>query len=456
MQAVVLRVDASGRIIDQQGEDFGPLVGQRLPDLLGDRPLHEAVLAADAPHPVTVALSFDDGLHLHILDDGPRRRELQQIIQSERQLKEAQEIAGIGSWSWDIQEDRIVWSDQLYRIYGLEPQEFPATYEAYMERIHPDDRELTQQVVGAALETLEPYSFDHRIVRPDGEIRWVHGQGAVVTEGDRAVRMYGVGQDITDMRAAQRAKEEAAAQAAEVARLQAVAAAREQAFQVLAHELRNPLTPMYMHLQMLMDGKLGELNDEAEAAVSIIRKNVGRLNNLTSDMLDVARLSQGRLRVRPAPMDLVDVIHEAVAALRPQAVTEGKEMHVDVPGSLPLQADARRMHQVILNLLSNGLKFTTAGGRIDIHAELDRGHAVVLVQDDGLGLRPGQIDGLFEPFARMHPELDIPGTGLGLHVCQGIIREHGGTIQCDSPGPGKGCRFTLRIPVGPDAAAPMK
>ncbi len=126
--------------------------------------------------------------------------QIQEIIDSEALLRQAQSMADIGNWEWDIANDRIYWSDQLYRHFGLDPKEFDATFDAFMERIHPDDRVFVNQTVQRAFTDHQPWAFEHRIVRPDGEERYVFGQGAVEVKGGQPIRMFGTEQDITEQR----------------------------------------------------------------------------------------------------------------------------------------------------------------------------------------------------------------------------------------------------------------
>jgi PAS domain S-box-containing protein len=128
-------------------------------------------------------------------------------------LAEAQQIAHIGSWEWDVRADRIMWSDELYRIFGLNPESFEASYEAYLGCLHPDDVELVNGTVQSAFATHEPFEFDHRVIRPDGEVRTLHGRGRVfVDEAGETVRMAGTGQDITELRRTEQRLRETAAE----------------------------------------------------------------------------------------------------------------------------------------------------------------------------------------------------------------------------------------------------
>ena len=146
-------------------------------------------------------------------------------LKSHAQLAEAQALARLGSWEWDIANDKITWSDEMYRLYGLEPESAPIDYQRYQSLLHPEDREVSGEAVKHALETGQPFSFDHRIVRPDGTERIFHARGRVVRGDDgKPIRMYGTGQDVTETRRAAAALQKAA----EYAARQATAEAAEQ------------------------------------------------------------------------------------------------------------------------------------------------------------------------------------------------------------------------------------
>lgn len=139
-----------------------------------------------------------------IRDVSERNKQNEAILESETRLVEVQRLSHVGSWEWGITEDRITWSEELYRIYGLDPNDFAASYEAFLERVHPEDRERTDSSVRAALQTGEPFLFDERIVRPDGSVRVLESRGRVITDSDgRPVKMIGACHDVTERKKAE-------------------------------------------------------------------------------------------------------------------------------------------------------------------------------------------------------------------------------------------------------------
>jgi PAS domain S-box-containing protein len=142
-------------------------------------------------------------------DISRRKQDEERLRRSEAALANAQAVAHLGSWEWDVPTNVVTWSDELYRLYGLQPQEISISYEGFLERVHPDDRELVQEIIGRAYQTGEPFEFDHRLVRPDGSVRWSHAQGRVILdEAGQPVRMVGTGQDATERKQAEQALQE--------------------------------------------------------------------------------------------------------------------------------------------------------------------------------------------------------------------------------------------------------
>jgi PAS domain S-box-containing protein len=212
-----------------------------------------------------------------ISDLTERRRIEHDLREREQALEDAQAIAHLGSWTWDIAENRVTWSDELYRIYGLDAAEFEASYEAFVERVHPDDRQLVNEAVQGGYATGKPFRFEHRIVRPDGEIRYLEGRGAVFRDGGaRPTRMAGTGHDITDRRLA-----EDALVAARVARKQAT-------------ELNDNV------VQGLVLAKYALDRDDAATAAALVASTLDEARRMIDDLLGDAEVEPGQLRRQAA------------------------------------------------------------------------------------------------------------------------------------------------------------
>ncbi len=228
---------------------------------------------------------------------------------------------------------------------------------------------------------------------------------------------------------------------------------------MLAHELRNPLGPVRNAVEIL---RLRGQDEKAVAtAGEIISRQVGHMARLVDDLLDVARIANGRVQIRAERCDLAEIMRNTAEDYRPSLNENGITLAVEIENrAMPLIGDPTRMAQIIGNLLHNAGKFTSRGGRVDVRAaiEPDNRWAVVSVRDTGMGMTSAVLARLFEPFSQADQDLDRSrgGLGLGLALVKGLIELHGGTVSAESEGSGKGARFILRIPLTLPAATMAK
>ncbi len=282
------------------------------------------------------------------------------------------------------------------------------------------------------------------------------------TERDGDVAFTGVLRDVTERKKAQIAHQQASAREAEVDRLREMNEFKTRFLNMAAHELNTPLTPLRLQLHLLKAEQMGPLTEKQAKAVSLLDRNVTRLSGLVGELLEVARLQSGRLRLQLQPMALDEVIDEVIESFGEASRRVGINLSYAGHQGLTVQADRNRMTQVLFNLVSNAVKFTPAGGRVVVDA-VDKGsHVEVSVTDTGLGLSPEQQTRLFQPFSQVHDPMMITasGTGLGLYICKGLVEAQGGHITVSSSGPGQGStfRFTLpsaeALPARPPVAKP--
>ncbi|MGB1697613.1 MAG: CHASE domain-containing protein [Thermoplasmatota archaeon] len=380
--------------------------------------------------------------------DSTRRRAHEQAGRMTQRLREAQKIAQVGSWEWDIKANRVDWSDQLYTIFGRKKEEFEATFEGYLAALHPEDRDEIKGIIQHSFETGESFGTDHRVQWPDGTIRWVHGQGEVVRGPDGTpIRMSGTAQDVTARREAEIARQEAVAQSQEITHLKKLDEFKTQFLNTAAHELRTPLSPIMLQLHVLLRSELAD-DPRYGQSLEVLDRNMKRLNELIDDFVSSAQFQAGKLAVNKEPGDLGAVIQEAVDSFQPQAEAQGITLEAHCACTEDLQFDKKRMSQVLYNLLSNAFKFTPEGGRITTACNVTEEGIKITVTDTGAGMAKEDIKKLFAPFVQVHDPMTITerGSGLGLYICKAIAEGHGGTIEASSPGPGKGTTFLVRIP----------
>jgi signal transduction histidine kinase len=216
----------------------------------------------------------------------------------------------------------------------------------------------------------------------------------------------------------------------------------------VSHELRTPLTSIRGYLELVLAGEAGELTAEQRDFLGIVDRNSDRLLHLVSDLLEVAQIESGRLELDVAEEELGEFLAEAVAAASPLAAGHGVELALHHNGEIRVLVDRTRLGQVIDNLLSNALKFTHAGGRVDVRLSTSNGAVLVEIADTGIGISPADQERLFQRFYRAAPaaEQAIPGSGLGLWISKAIVEAHGGSIGVESWA-GRGSTFRVTLPT---------
>jgi PAS domain S-box-containing protein len=367
---------------------------------------------------------------------------------SESRLLEAQALAHVGSWEWEIDTNEIRWSDEVYRIYGVEPGRFDVTYDSFIAMVHPDDRERLEDAVRAALMTGGFFEVEHRIVRPDGTQRAVAGRGRTVCDTDRRpVRMLGTELDITDRKRAEEQRRELAD--AQSARRQAEAASRmkDEFLAIVSHELRTPLNAILGWSHMLGAGQLDE--NGAVKALQIIERNALMQARLIDDLLDVSRFATGQAVVQAVPLAITGIVSTAVEAIEPAAAARNIAVQLSVADrDVVVDGDAARLQQIMSNLLSNAVKFTPEGGRVQVDVDVSPRTVSITVMDSGRGIETADLPRVFEPFWQVDTTLTRTdsGLGLGLAIVRSLVEAHGGTVRAESRGLGHGSRFIVELP----------
>ncbi len=348
-----------------------------------------------------------------------RERAQEAVRMGEAALAEAQALAHIGSWSWDVASDRVGWSDELHRIYGVDAATAPLTYATFLQAVHPDDRKRVDDAVRDAYHSGEPFSFEHRVVRPDGTVRWVHGRGRVVMSDGKPARMYGTSQDITERKMAEKVMADFIANA--------------------AHELRTPLTTMAGIADILAEFRRTLSESQIDEHCQRLRRQADRARRLITSLLDLSRMEQGLLGVEVGAVPLENVARRAAEAAPPPA---GVSLRLDVPPGLRGRADAMRLEEILVNLLINAYHY--GGGSVRVEAGSANGDIRLAVADDGDGVPADLVPSLFEPFTRGVEHQQLEGSGLGLTISRRLAQAMGGDL-CYEAGRPRGARFVVTL-----------
>lgn len=321
--------------------------------------------------------------------------------------------------------------------------EYPALLEVFMAdgTLAP----LEQWVVPRALRGERGTSAQYTLRRKDTGETWVgsYSFSPIRDKGGAIVGAVVVARDITDMKRAEEALREANS------RLLEADQRKNEFLAVLSHELRNPLAPIRNSIYILEHAAPG--GGQARRARQVIDRQAQHMTRLVEDLLDVTRISRGKVNLQRERVDLSALVRGTAEDHREVYSRSGVELEVEEAGEpLYVDGDATRLAQVIGNLLNNSVKFTPRGGRVVLAVEADaQGEAVVRVRDNGAGMSQGALEHLFEPFVQAAQTLERTrgGLGLGLALVKGLVEMHGGTVTAHSEGEGKGSEFTVRLPL---------
>lgn len=319
-------------------------------------------------------------------------------------------------------------NDSLARLLGYAPEELRGL--TAFDIIAAQDHEMIRR----RLVMRDDAPYEAHVRRKDGSVLEVEIAARDFPLDGRPLRVVAI-RDVTERATAKRLRE--------------IDAMKTQFINNAAHELGTPLTPIKLQTHLLRAD--GSLTDRQRRSLDVLARNVDHLNLMIRDLLDASRLTAGKLRLAPATVDVRRLVEHAAESYAEAARQAGVALEARVEGELPVVADEARLTQVLLNLLSNALKFTPADGRIDVEARREGDEVVVRVADTGPGLLPEQIARLFQPFSQVHDVegRPTPGTGLGLFISRGIVEQHHGRIWAQSDGPGKGSTFAFALPLAP-------
>lgn len=318
------------------------------------------------------------------------------------------------------------------------------------EGIHPDDSHRCTETYETAFAARESFGMEYRLQRADGEYRWIVDQGVPRFAPDGSFVGYiGSCLDITERKQAEeermqllRSEQEARKKAEEASCL------KDEFLATVSHELRTPLTAVVGWSHMLQAGQLD--SKTSATALEAILRNARSQGQLIDDLLDVSRIIAGRLRLDVRPCHPPTFIDAALAAVRPAAEAKGVRLQKIVDtGVGSVVGDSERLQQVVWNLLSNAIKFTPKKGRVQVRLQRVNSEIEIVVSDTGSGISPEFLPYVFDRFRQedMSTTRHHGGLGLGLAIVRHLIELHGGSVQAESEGEGRGATFTVRLPL---------
>jgi PAS domain S-box-containing protein len=359
------------------------------------------------------------------------------LQEREERLRLALDASGAGSWMRDAHTGRVDWDDRFRKLYGFTSGE-PASFEAWLSRVHEDDRRQQVELADQILHTKGHDTFDKtfRIVRPDGTMSWIQSLGQAHRDAEgRLVRLAGIELDVTER---EQMEEERSAEGRR----------KDEFLSMLGHELRNPLATISNAMQLLSGG----LTDEQRVSLNgMMERQVKLMVRLLDDLLDLGRMTHGSIQLRKERIDLTKLLQHVTEVTQSTAAQRGQELTLRLPSEIvTFKADEARLEQIAINLLSNASKYTPQGGRIEFSGAREGSEVVIRCKDNGRGIPPEMQSKIFEPFIRVEPISASRGEaslGIGLALVKRLVELHGGTISVESGGTDRGSQFVVRLPL---------
>ncbi|MEO8613867.1 MAG: ATP-binding protein [Luteolibacter sp.] len=369
-----------------------------------------------------------------------RKREEKALKLMSNRLVLATHAAAIGIWDFDPVNNELIWDEQMFRIFGVTPDQFTGNYEAWQATVHPDDLAREKEKVQMALTGEKEFDSEFRIIWSDKSIRYIKADALVQRDDSgKAIHMIGTNWDITEQKHAEQAL---ARTAAELTRSNADLA---QFASVASHDLQEPLRAVAGCVELLAKGYQDKLDADAKVLIQHTLEGARRMQTLIHDLLEYSRVA-----TRNNQLDLTDSNAALDLALANLSTALSESDTVITRDRLPtVTANLTQLAQLFQNLIGNGLKFRSAQ-RPEIHigAQQKNDEWVFSVRDNGIGIESQYRERIFEIFQRLHTRTEYPGTGIGLAICRRIVDRHGGRIWVDS-GPGKGSTFYFTLHEAP-------
>ena len=369
----------------------------------------------------------------------------EKAIRDQERLHVALEAGRLAFWDWDLVTGVMHYGGEWTKLFGFPEGKLSPSFTEWHSLLHPEDAGRVMEAIQANLDGRTPeFEAEYRMKTFSGEWLWVTSRGRVIERdaNQKPVRHVGVIEDIHEGRNTRE-------------QLRQVAQQKDEFLATLAHELRNPLAPIRTGLEIIKRDPSGLM---AQQARDMMDRQLSHLVRLIDDLLDVSRISLGRLELRKSHLEVRTIIDTAVEGSKPFVESRKHSLTVGIPDEpIFIFGDLTRLAQVVSNLINNSCKYTPEGGHIQVRISRLPNLVSIQVQDDGLGIPPEMLDKIFEMFGQVNRTLDRAqgGLGIGLALVRKLVELHGGTVQAESPGINRGATFTITLPQDPEAEVPV-
>ena len=359
------------------------------------------------------------------------KKSQRKLKNSENLLNDAQKIAKIGSWEFNLKTQKLIWSNELYSIFEIENKLNPHLYQVYISRFEQNDLEILQSKINNLIINKVPYEIEHKIFLPNNRFKWVFGTGIPITDDSGTVTVIkGIAQDITEKKLISdtlKAKEQA-----EIANK-----AKTEFIANMSHEIRTPLNGIIGFAELLTKTKLDKTQLEY---TNTINKSAIILMDIINDILDFSKIESGKLELNTEEIDLFELLHQVIDLFKYQAIQKNIDLKLKIEQNIPkhIFADGGRLKQIIVNLLSNAIKFTDKGSVSliisQLQSEKDSVKLKFSVKDSGIGIKETNHNKIFDSFVQEDSSITrkYGGTGLGLPISNQLLALMNSKLQLDS------------------------
>jgi len=374
------------------------------------------------------------------LDITERKQAENALRESEASLKLSQQVAHVGHWAWDTATNRVTWSDEMKRIFGLDPVTFDGDLDKVIaQSIHPEDQEKVKASNATVLTDQKPVPLEYRVIRPDQSVHtvWAEAGETITDENGKILKLSGIVQDITERKQAELEREKL------IAELSAKNAELERFTYTVSHDLKSPLVTIRGFLGYLVEDVFSGNTARMEMDVQRITNATNKMQDLLHDLLELSRI--GRMMNTPESIQFKDLLNDALDIIHGKL--EEHPVTIRTQPDLPaVYGDRQRLTEVLQNLLDNAIKYM--GDQPDPRIEIGQqgeedGKPVFFVKDNGIGVAPEYHERIFGLFNKLDPQSD--GTGVGLALIKRIVEVHGGRIWVESE-LGQGSTFYFSLP----------
>jgi PAS domain S-box-containing protein len=357
------------------------------------------------------------------------RRMERVLAETETRLQLALDVAGVSTWELDVATATVRGSESVDHALALTLHGEEATLDRLLGSAHPEDRERVSAAIRNTIDAGSGHSTEFRVVREDGTVRWVLVRAEpLMADGARVTRVLGAMVDVTARHQLEQ-------------RLGEINQQKDEVLVVHRHELRQPVHAVLAALAVMQSRAT---RPTGESASTEIEREIERMSSVLDDLLDLASVIRGEITLRKQILDLNEVVRAAVEPTTPRSELAPEIVCVWSSNPVLVNGDRHRLHQVLVSLMTNALRYSLPSSRIEVEVSVQQDVVQVRIADTGTGIDPVLLPHIFEPFTR--GDHGLPGLGVGLAIVRRIVEQHGGEVTATSGGRGHGAEFVVRLP----------